>query len=72
MVAVIEIRGDYEGKTPNLSNGQVTLKLLPGVQSGYETRMATDTGEKNRIFKALEDISVNVQIDADGIVRKKE
>lgn len=72
MVAVIEIRGDYEGKTPNLSNGQVTLKLLPGVQSGHETRMATDTGEKNRIFKALEDISVNVQIDADGIVRKKE
>lgn len=54
------------------TGGEVEVKVIPAVQSGYRTQIATKAGEQERIYSFLEDISVNVQIDENGVVSQKE
>ena len=46
---------------------QIVPKIFPAVQSGCETILA-EGEERERIFQALEEISIGVQIDEEGIV----
>lgn len=52
-------------------DGQIEVKVIPAVQSDYKTTIAKEEAEQERIYKFLEDISVNVQIDENGIVTEK-
>lgn len=44
------------------------VQVIPAIQSGYRTQYLTEPKEQERLYSFLEDISVNVKIDADGIV----
>lgn len=46
--------------------GFIDVEVIPAVQSGYRTQIATEAAEKERIYQFLEDISVNVEIDDAG------
>lgn len=46
------------------------VKVIPAVQSNYTTTYADTVEEQERIYAFLEDISVNVEIDDEGIVRE--
>ncbi|MDE7179186.1 MAG: CapA family protein [Lachnospiraceae bacterium] len=47
---------------------QLTVQVIPAVQSGYQTTYASEFNEQRRIYDFLESISVNVEISDDGIV----
>lgn len=53
-------------------NGQVEVKVIPAIQSGYMTAIVSETDEQKRIFSFLEEISINVEIDESGYVWKSE
>lgn len=48
----------------------VELEIIPAIQSDNYTKLVTDREEKDRIFSFIEDISINIEIDEDGIVRE--
>ena len=50
---------------------KVEVKVIPAIQAEYKTNIVTDEKEKERIFSFLEDISINVAIDENGLVTKK-
>lgn len=52
-------------------NSNLEVKIIPAVQSGYRTQIATDIEEKERIYSFLEGISVNVEIDEMGCLLEK-
>ena len=52
-------------------NSNLEVKIIPAVQSGYRTQIATDIEEKERIYSFLEGISVNVEIDEMGCLQEK-
>ncbi len=64
MLVDLHFYGDDEG-------GELEVKIIPGVQSGYCTLIAKDAEEQERIYSFLEDISVNVEIDEEGVVSEK-
>lgn len=71
VVAELRISGtpDSNGKR-NLDNAQVELVLYPGTQSGVFTSWASTEEERDRIFRYLESISLNVSIDNNSVVHE--
>ena len=53
-------------------NGQLEVKVIPAIQSGYMTTIVSEPGEQERIFSFLEEISINVEIDEEGYVWENE
>ena len=53
-------------------NGQLEVKVIPAIQSGYMTTIVSEPGEQERIFSFLEEISINVEIDEEGYVLEKK
>lgn len=54
------------------NGGQLEVKVIPAVQAECSTKIVTEEEEQERIYSFLEDISVNVEIDEEGIVSEKE
>lgn len=52
-------------------DGQLTVRIIPAVQSEYQTTIVKEEKEQERIFSFLEKISINVEIDEQGIVTEK-
>jgi poly-gamma-glutamate synthesis protein (capsule biosynthesis protein) len=46
----------------------VGVEVVPAIQKGAKTQIVTEESEKERIFSHLEDISINVEIDENGMV----
>ena len=46
----------------------VGVEVVPAIQKGAKTHIVTEESEKERIFSHLEDISINVEIDENGMV----
>lgn len=63
MLVELHVKTDKQTQTPKIS-----AQIIPGVQENWYTRAASSEKEKERIFKALEDISVNVTIDNNGYI----
>lgn len=70
---------DYFGAGKNLeevqltfkgddSGGNVEVSVVPAIQSGAKTQIVTEPEEQERIYAFLEDISVNIEIDENGVV----
>lgn len=55
----------------NDGQGNLEVKVIPAVQKDAQTYAVTDEKEKERIFDFLEEISVNVEIDAQGVVKPR-
>lgn len=72
--AAEEVPGQPKDNTQQLhfsgdeESAQLTVQVIPAVQSGYRTVYAADAGEQRRIYDFLEEISVNVRISDEGIV----
>lgn len=64
MLIQLHFTGDDNG-------GNVEVSVVPAVQSGAKTQIATEEEEKERIFSFLESISVNVEIDENGVVTEQ-
>lgn len=64
MLLELHFSGDDE-------NQQLEVKVVPAIQADCRTTGVTDPAEQERIFQFLEDISVNVEIDKDGIVKER-
>ena len=54
------------------NGGNVEVSVVPAIQSGAKTKIVTETTEQERIYSFLEDISINVEIDENGIVTEKD
>ena len=65
MLVNVRIYGDINGSN-------VELSVVPGMQDDGKTVIFTDDSEKERVYQHLEDISVNIEIDENGVVRSKE
>ena len=50
------------------SAGFVEVQVIPAIQSGFCTTAVTEDEEKERIYSFLEEISINVEIDENGVV----
>ncbi len=48
------------------------VKIIPAVQSNYTTTYVDSIEERERIYSFLEDISVNVEINEEGVVISKK
>lgn len=48
------------------------LEIVPVIQANLTTTIVTDPAEKKRIYSFLEDISINVKIDEEGIISEKK
>lgn len=53
-------------------NQQLEVKVIPAIQSECRTTGVSDPQEQERIFQFLEDISVNVEIGTDGVIRETQ
>lgn len=51
---------------------QLELKVIPAIQSECRTTGVLDPQEQERIFQFLENISVNIEIEEDGMVRETQ
>lgn len=51
--------------------GQLEVKVIPAKQADFCTTDVQDAEERERIFTFLEDISVNVEIDEEGLVTER-
>lgn len=51
---------------------EITVQVIPAVQSGCRTTYVSETAEQRRIYDFLESISVNVEISDEGIVTEAE
>ena len=65
MLLNVRIHGDINGSN-------VELSVVPGMQDDGKTVIYTDESEKERVYKHLEDISINIEIDENGVVSSKE
>ncbi len=52
-------------------SSHLDVRVIPAIQSDYRTQILTEPNEQERLYSFLEDISVNVQIDAEGMVLEK-
>ena len=72
MVAELKLSGTMHGlNKPAKEDVKTELILYPGTQANDRTTMAQTPEEKDRIFRHLEEISVNVSIGPDGAVTEK-
>ena len=65
MLLDLHFYGDDENKN-------LEVKVIPAIQSGYRTQGIADIEEQERIYSFLEDISINVEIDQDGMVQERK
>lgn len=73
LVAQLRIKGRKAGPDDtSLENARIELKLYPGTQSGVYTGLADTPEWKSRILQDLENISINVTIDEDGVVHERK
>ena len=68
LVAELHIKGEKTDKDSSLRKADIELKLYPGTQSGVYTALADTEEWKSNILQYLEGISVNVDIDDEGVV----
>lgn len=61
MLVQLRFYGDDNG-------GNVEVSVVPAIQKNAKTQIVTDAAEIERIFSYLEDISINVEIDENGMV----
>ena len=54
------------------TDGNLEVKVIPAIQSGCRTQGITDTEEQERLYSFLEDISINVEIDQEGLVQERK
>lgn len=64
MLIQLRFTGDDNG-------GSVEVSVVPAIQKGAKTQIVTEAEEQERIYSFLEDISVNVEINENGIVTEK-
>lgn len=64
MLVELRFYGDDNG-------GNVEVSVVPAIQKDARTQIVTDVEEQERIYSFLEEISINVEIDQDGIVKEK-
>ena len=55
----------------NEEEQHLEVRVIPAVQSNYTTDYADSAEEQERIYNFLESISINVEIDEEGIVTEK-
>ena len=65
MLLNVRIHGDINGTN-------VELSVVPAMQDDGRTTIFNEESEKNRVFNYLEEISINVDIDENGVVHSKE
>lgn len=63
MLVQLHFSGNDEG-------GSLEVSVIPAIQKGAKTKIVTGS-EMERIFKHLEDISINIEIDENGVVTEK-
>lgn len=63
MLVQLHFSGNDEG-------GNLEVSVVPAIQKGAKTKIVTGS-EMERIFKHLEDISINIEIDENGIVTEE-
>jgi len=56
--------------TGTKDNPQTEVKIVPAIQENYCTTILTEEEKKIDLYDFLEDISINVEIDADGVVKE--
>lgn len=56
----------------NDNEGKMEATIIPAIQSDAKTQIVTEKKEKERIFSLLEDISVNVEIDENGLCKMEK
>ncbi len=50
----------------------IDLEIVPAIQSELVTRIVTEETEKERIYSFLEEISINININAEGMITEVE
>ena len=53
------------------NGGGVEVSVVPAIQKNAKTEIVTEEEEQERIYSFLEGISVNVEIDENGVVTEK-
>lgn len=53
------------------TDGHVEVTVVPAIQSGARTQIVTEAEEQERIYSFLESISINIEIDENGVVTEK-
>ena len=64
MLVQLSFSGDDNG-------GSVEVTVVPAIQKGAKTQIVTESNEQERIYSFLEDISINVEIDENGVVTQE-
>lgn len=64
MLVQLRFVGDDNG-------GTVEVSVVPAIQKGAKTQIVTEAEEQERIFSFLEDISINIEIDENGVVTEQ-
>ena len=64
MLVQLHFSGDDNG-------GTVEVSVVPAIQAGAKTQIVTETNEQERIYSFLEGISINVEIDENGVVTEQ-
>lgn len=64
MLIQLRFSGDDNG-------GSVEMTVVPAIQSGAKTQIVTELEEQERLYSFLENISINVEIDENGVVTEK-
>ena len=73
LVAQLRIKGRKANPDDtSLENARIELKLYPGTQTGVYTGLADTPEWKSRILQDLENISINVTIDENGVVHERK
>lgn len=72
LVARLRIKGRKADADASLEDAKIELRLYPGTQTGVYTGLADTPEWKSRILQHLENISINVTIDEDGVVHERE
>lgn len=67
MLLRLHLSGD--NRNTEIASGQVEVQIIPAKQEDCRTRMLKGE-EAKKLFEHLEDISVGVEIDGEGIVRE--
>lgn len=49
-------------------NSELKVEMIPAIQSDCRVQIITDEEEKERMYSYMEDISINIEIDENGIV----
>ena len=64
MILKVTLRGT------DAANLETEITMLPGTQENLVTTMASSAEERRRIYDYMEDISINVSIDDNGVVKE--